>query len=74
MCALVSVLACLLRIFLSFSLSLAMCSWLLVSKIFIIYTVFVDTRIRFFSSFLFLVLFVCLFVFFFLPSVYLYNW
>ena len=60
-----------------FSLSLAMCSWLLVSKIFIIYTVFVDTRIRFFLLFFFsFCLFVCLFVCLFplLPSVYLYNW
>lgn len=56
-----------------FSLSLAMCSWLLVSKIFIIYTVFVDTRIRFFLLFFFsFCLFVCLFPL--LPSVYLYNW
>ena len=48
----------------SLSLSLAMCSWLLVSKIFIIYTVFVDTRIRFFLLFFFsFCLFVCLFVF-----------
>ena len=43
----------------SLSLSLAMCSWLLVSKIFIIYTVFVDTRIRFFLLFFFSF---CLFV------------
>ena len=57
----------------SLSLSLAMCSWLLVSKIFIIYTVFVDTRIRFFLLFFFsFCLFVCLFSL--LPSVYLYNW